>query len=135
LRHNPLLTFATLALSVTLLGCGTADSVDAVEGVRNGATVATGVNTCPSFAFYMVLPKQLRPGEIATVIAVATDARSSATNITYAWTATSGTFSRTDTSVTEYSCASSGAHVLRVTASDQNGCNSALALDVVCDAP
>lgn len=124
-----------LFLVTVQLGCGTADSVDAVQGVRNGATVATGVNTCPSFGFYMVLPKQLRAGEVATAIAVATDAQSSTEHLTYDWTATSGTFSRTDASVTEYSCASSGAQVLRVTASDQNGCSSALNLDVECSAP
>jgi hypothetical protein len=123
-----------LLVAASSLACGTADSVDAVQGVRNGATVATGVNTCPSFGFYMVLPKQLRAGEVATAIAVATDAQSTST-LTYAWTATSGTFSRTDTSVTEYTCTNTGAQVLHVTASDQNGCDSALDLAVECDAP
>lgn len=131
--RSPPLLLATL-LCLGSLGCGTADSVDAVQGVRNNARIQSDVNTCPTFAFYMVLPKQLRDGEPATVIALATDAGSSDESITYAWTATSGTFSRVDSSVTEYSCTSSGPQVLRVTASDQDGCGSALNLDVECNA-
>lgn len=135
MRTPSLFSLMWLALAAGSLGCGSAESVDAVEGVRKGATVKTGVNTCPTFTFYMVLPKRVRGDEVATVIAVASDAQSSRRPLTYVWTATSGTFSRTDSSLTEYRCGDRGPQVLEVTASDQNGCDSVLNLDVECDAP
>jgi hypothetical protein len=124
------------ALGYWSLSCGSADSVRAVQDdPPPDVGVDTKINSCPSFAFSLVLPKQIRAGEVATVAAFAIDPDSDDTQLDYAWSATSGDFSAPTDSLTEYRCAESGPQVLRVTTSDPDGCENNLDLDVTCDAP
>jgi len=124
------------ALGHVFLSCGTADTVTAVQDEPPPkAGIETKINSCPSFAFSMVLPKKIRAGEVATALAFAVDPDSDDVTLRYAWSATSGDFAAPADSLTEYTCAESGPQVLRVTTSDPDGCESNVDLDVTCDAP
>jgi hypothetical protein len=123
-------------LAYLFLSCGTAEQVRFVRDEPPPQPgIETKINACPSFTFSMVLPKQIRPGELATVLAFAVDPDSDDTQLRYAWSATSGDFVAPADSLTEYACVGSGAQVLRVTTSDPDGCDINVDFDVTCDVP
>lgn len=132
-----LVTSASGALALALLpGCGSSDSTRVVqETPPNDVPFDTGVKVCPSFIYTMVLPQAIRPGEVATVMAFATDPRWNDNELKYLWSATSGGFDRPDASLSQYTCADSGPQVLSVTTSDPEGCENNLDFDVICGAP
>lgn len=122
-----------LLLLATSTGCGAGDSTrQAREPPAGDLSVAPSINTCPTFAFYFVLPQQIHPDEFAAALVQGTDLDSDDTKLTYAWSATSGVFSAPEQQATEYRCASTGPQILSVTASDPEGCEGLLALDVDC---
>ena len=122
----PLLLLASTA-------CGAADASHAARPApEDDAVVASSVNTCPSFAFYFVLPRQIHLDEFAIAGVQGIDADSDDTELRYVWSATSGTFSTPGRASTQYRCSESGPQVLTVTTSDAEGCAGALALDVNC---
>jgi hypothetical protein len=129
--------FAALCVLARLtLSCGAADSVRAARpDDPPDVGVESQINSCPSFAFSLVLPKQIAAGEIATVAAFAIDPDSDDTQLGYVWSATSGDFAAPTASLTEYTCTESGPQVLRVTTSDPDGCENNLDLDVTCETP
>jgi hypothetical protein len=119
-----------------LLGCGAADSSRAVQDEPpDAAQLDATVNTCPSFAYSMVLPQAIRAGETAFVVALATDPDSDDALLTYRWSASSGDFGHANDPLSEYTCADAGPQVLTVTTSDPDGCENNLDFDVVCAAP
>lgn len=127
---------SVLLLCCGLLGCGAAENVlTAREDAPEDVPIDSSVNACPSFAFSMVLPKALRLGELATVMAYATDADSDDTKLSYAWLATSGSFAEPARGLTSYSCTDAGPQVLTVTTWDPDGCENSLDLDVTCAEP
>jgi hypothetical protein len=127
---------SALLLCGGVLGCGAADNVlDTREDAPEDVPINSSVNACPSFAFYMVLPRELRLGELATVTAYATDADSDDTKLSYAWLATSGSFAEPARGLTSYSCTDAGPQVLTVTTWDPDGCENSLDLDVTCAEP
>ncbi len=118
------------------IGCGAADATRAVQGDPPADTqLATTVNTCPSFAYSMILPQAIRASETAIAVALGTDPDSDDSLLTYQWSATSGDFGHPKDPLTEYTCADAGPQVLSVTTSDPDGCENNLDFDVVCDAP
>lgn len=123
-------------LAHAFLSCGAAEGVKVVQDESPPeAGIETKINSCPSFAFSMVLPKHIRAGEVATALAFAVDPDSDDVTLRYAWSATSGDFAAPGDSLTEYTCAETGPQVLRVTTSDPDGCESNVDFDVTCDAP
>jgi hypothetical protein len=118
------------------LACGAADSSKAErDDVAEPVDVNTEVNQCPTFAYSMVLPQALRPGEAATVVAFATDPDSDDTLLRYNWSATSGAFDEPDAAFALYRCAATGPQVLSVTTSDPNGCEKHLDFGISCASP
>jgi len=120
-----------------LPGCGAADGTRTLqeEPVTVEARGDSAVNTCPSFAFYLVLPKEIRAGEIATATALATDADSDDAKLSYVWSASAGELTQPDSSLTKYTCTDFGPQALQVTARDPQGCEANLTLAVTCLAP
>jgi hypothetical protein len=119
-----------------LAGCGSADSSRAVQGEPpEDATLAATINTCPAFAYSMVLPQTIAPGETAFVVALGTDPDSDDALLKYRWSASSGAFGHPTDPLSEYTCADAGPQVLTVTTSDPDGCENNLDFDVVCAAP
>lgn len=132
----PAAVLVLLALGNLTLACGSADSVRAERPEDPpDVGVESQINSCPSFAFSLVLPKQIATGESATVAAFAIDPDSDDTKLGYVWSATSGDFAAPTASLTEYTCSASGPQVLRVTTSDPDGCENNLDLDVTCATP
>jgi len=126
---------ATCALAL-LSGCGAADGTKtAREQAPDDVKIDTGINACPSFIYTMVLPEAIRSGEVATVMAFATDPDWDDNKLKYVWSATSGGFDSPNDSLSQYTCADSGPQVLSVTTSDPEGCENNLDFHVVCDAP
>jgi hypothetical protein len=116
------------------LGCGAADSNRLAREESTDVAIDTGINTCPSFQFSMILPRAIRPGEMASAVALATDPDSSNGAIRYKWTATSGEFDDPNESISQYACTEAGSQTLSVTASDRDGCETSLNFSVECDA-
>jgi hypothetical protein len=124
-----------VASSLCALGCGAADNVKVERSDTDEVSIESTVNTCPVFAFYLVLPKEILPNEVAVVSAQATDIDSDDAKLEYSWSATSGEFTDAQQSPTSYTCGDSGPQVLHVTTLDPDGCEAALDLDVTCLAP
>ena len=120
--------------------CGTADhnaippvpADDAGAGGEQETHVASAVNVCPHIDNSFITPQQI-PLNVSAVVAVtASDPDSALPDLTYAWHATSGTFSASDKPVTDYNCSKIGAQQLTVTVTDQPGCSTELTINVAC---
>lgn len=119
-----------------LLGCGSADSTRAARPAPvEDAQLGASINSCPTFAYSMVLPQTIHAGETAIVVALGTDPDSDDSLLTYRWTATAGDFGHPNDPLSEYTCADVGPQVLSVTTSDPEGCENNLDFDVVCAEP
>lgn len=132
-----LLWRAWAVLSVLALGsgCGVPDSSQVATGNEpepQEAQVAPDVNTCPSFAFYFVLPKEIPRNEVAKLIVQGTDEDADDADLAYAWEASSGTFDDSSRPITTYRCDQLGPQMLTITATDSSSCSKLLALDVNC---
>lgn len=116
------------------LGCGAADStrVSSEEPQEVDAEITPTINACPTFAFAFVLPKFIRHDETAVALVQGTDLDSDDLELSYAWSATSGEFSDPTEPTTDYHCAASGPQQLFVMASDGEGCEATLSMDVDC---
>ena len=127
---------APWSLCALLIGCSAADTTKAARPeATEDVHVESSLTACPSFAYHLVLPRDIRSGEVATVYAFATDADSDDAMLRYAWEATSGDFTEPASALTRYTCSASGPQVLSVTTWDPDGCESHLDLDVTCLAP
>ncbi|HEY2405174.1 MAG TPA: hypothetical protein VGI10_04185 [Polyangiaceae bacterium] len=123
---------------------GTA-SFDVTAGATNGVTVPlvcgtvttrgnerfdSTFNTCPEITQLAVAPLAIdAPGKI-NVSAGATDVDGN--TLTYAWTATGGSFDAPTAQVTKYNCSAAGPQTLTISVSDGQGCVSAVTADVLC---
>lgn len=123
-----------ITLGACALGCGSTDQARSErEPAADDASFGSIINACPSFAFSLVSPQSIRANEKAIVTVFATDLDSDDTLLSYAWSASAGDFTEPDSFLTEYACADAGPQRLRVVASDADGCESALDLDVTCE--
>lgn len=119
-----------------LLGCGSADSTRAARAdPADDTQLGASFNTCPTFAYSMVLPQTIHADETAIVVGLGTDPDSDDALLTYRWSATSGVFGHPSDPLSEYTCAAVGPQVLSVTTSDPDGCENKLDFDVVCATP
>jgi len=137
LRHA-LLGWAGVLFYVTLAACGSADSTSAAREERQKpqeARIASAINSCPTFQFSLILPEVIHEGEIANVVAFASDPGSGESSIRYEWSATSGEFDTPHDPSSQYTCSDSGPQVLSVTASDREGCEMRQDFSILCAAP
>jgi hypothetical protein len=130
-----LLGWAGALFYVAEAACGSADSTRAVREEPQEARVHSAINSCPTFQFSLILPETIHEGEVASVVALASDHGSGGSSIRYQWSATSGRFDTPNDSSSQYTCTDAGPQVLSVTASDQDGCEKRQDFSVVCDAP
>jgi len=99
--------------------------------VTRGNVLVNGqFNSCPELTFVYVAPLQTDVGLQMVVEADATDADGD--TVTYAWTATDGTFVSPSSGDTSYNCSASGDQTLTLTINDGGNCATSLAVDVVC---
>ena len=115
------------------------------EGATSGVTVARGkpvtviivlqqktaptpfANASPAISSLVVSTTKLGPSESATLAVTAADPDGDA--LTYAWTATGGTFSGANTATPSWTApATAGSHTLTVTVSDGNGASVGLSV-------
>ncbi len=80
------------------------------------------------------MPQRLAAGQSATIVVRATDPDAPDSQLVFAWSAASGSFSSSDKPTTSYRCAELGTQRLICTATDRVGCVSSLKLDVECAA-
>ena len=114
--------------------CGSAEHVEVprVADSIADASVSSGVNVCPSIQSSLVLPQQIAPSENALVAVRAVDPDGAESQLVFRWTASSGTFSESNKSVTNYACSQLGTAQLTVTVTDGPGCTATLTLTVDC---
>lgn len=124
-----------MSAALSLLGCGSADHVlvpPPEEPDASQADVSSGVNVCPVFGGSLIMPQRIRPGESASITVRVTDPDAPDAQLVFDWTASSGTFSASDKSVTTYRCDKVGTAELTVTAKDRAGCVSQQRISVEC---
>ncbi len=115
---------AGLTNGVTVpLTCGTATT-------RGNTTFNGTFNTCPDISQLVVAPLALDVGGKINVAADATDADGN--TLTFAWTATGGTFDAATTKATKYNCTAGGPQTLTVSVSDGQGCVTTATAAVDC---
>lgn len=123
-------------LALVAASCGAADTTlqdrDEPPPEEVAIAVAPAVNACPTIASYFILPQRIRPNEAASILVQGIDLDSDDNDLSYAWSATAGEFTEPARPFTEYRCEGTGPQVLTVTASDKQGCDSVLSLDVDC---
>jgi hypothetical protein len=99
------------------------------EGMAGGTEVIVTINNCPTIAFTAVSPLQVGIGGTISSFSQAMDLDSNA--LSYAWTATGGSFSDPTASDTTYTCTVAGSQMLTLTVSD-GYCQTAATLPVMC---
>jgi hypothetical protein len=127
-------SLAALVTALFVIGCGGAEHqrLPPAAETEAGTQVASGVNVCPRFEGSLILPQRIGPGETAVVAVRVSDPDAADSQLAFAWTATSGTFSASDESVTDYTCSEIGKEQLTFTAVDRPGCSSSLTITVEC---
>lgn len=95
--------------------------------------VGVTINTCPTIDAFTVSPAQITMGFVATARVQASDADDD--ELTYEWTATSGTFTLPDQPETGYECESVGTHLLNIVVDDGHHCDDEVNIPVTCITP
>jgi len=98
--------------------------------LTGGVIVDGTFNNCPALTSYTVAPLAVATGGIITVGATASDL-DPMTTLTYAWTATAGSFASGTSAATTYTCSAGGAQTLTITVSDGN-CTDSASVPVTC---
>jgi hypothetical protein len=135
IRKFKLSSWLVFGAGFWLLACGGGDQVQVPERADAGneqAQVNSGVNVCPVFAGSLVMPQRIGPGQKSNIAVRATDPDAPDSELIFAWSAASGSFSASDKPMTSYRCADSGSQRLTFTATDRIGCVSSLNIDVEC---
>jgi hypothetical protein len=97
-----------------------------------GSVTANGtLNRCPQLTGFLVAPLATDVGESILAESSVTDA-DAGDEITYAWTATQGTFANPAAANTTYKCTSSGDQTLTLTAKDKGNCVVSSTVSVSC---
>jgi hypothetical protein len=96
-----------------------------------GSVVVGGTfNNCPALVSYTAAPLAVATNGIITVGATASDL-DPMTTLTYAWTATGGSFASAASAATTYTCSAAGAQTLTITVSDGT-CTDSATISVSC---
>jgi hypothetical protein len=123
---------APLAL-LLLQGCGAGDQTQvAMDDEPEWQSAGIETNVCPIFEASFVSPKLVGADAPAFVAVRATDPDADDQRITYAWTATAGSFSEPTLPETEYRCHELGDQVLTAIARDASNCGVAIHINVTC---
>ncbi len=93
------------------------------------------INICPAFQGSSANPTDIPAGQPAQILVLAVDPDGLDSSLKFQWSAPSGTFSEPTHSVTEYRCDKSGPQLLKVVATDSDGCSSDLSVNVTCLTP
>jgi hypothetical protein len=118
-------TGQTTSIIVLMLCRGPADT--------GSVGVGGGVDNCPSLSSVSVSPVSVPLGDIINVDAIATDPDVGDT-LTFAWTATGGSFARATSAQTTFTCSASGSQNLTVVVSD-GSCIDSVVIGVTCVPP
>ncbi|HEX3849484.1 MAG TPA: hypothetical protein VGF76_01735 [Polyangiaceae bacterium] len=113
---------ATNGVTVPLT-CGTATT-------RGNTTFNGTFNTCPDISQLVIAPLALDVGGQINVSADATDVDMN--TLTFAWTATGGSFVDATAKTTKYNCSAGGPQTLTVSVSDGQGCVTTQTAQVSC---
>jgi hypothetical protein len=136
------LTATNVGGGVTCSGSATFDvvasettSVDVVLRCQtpsnNGSVIVNGhLDICPRLTSFTAGPRTLPVGQAAALSAAATDPDPGDV-ITFAWTATSGTFDNAAGSKTTFTCASPGVATVSAAVSD-GSCSDVATFDITC---
>jgi hypothetical protein len=105
---------------------------------HTGSVLVNGVlNVCPLVDGISASPNELYVGGSVSVSATAHDPDSGPSPLTFAWTATSGTFTDPSSLNTRFVCTTAGSATLTLTVSDgdtASGCPATSSVTVTCDA-
>jgi len=97
----------------------------------DGDLVVDGTfNYCPQITSLTVAPLSSGLGTPIVLTSTATDA--DADPVTFAWTATAGTFANAAAASTTYVCTAVGSQTLTLTVSDGSGCTDTISANVTC---
>lgn len=99
-------------------------------GDRGDIDINGKFNPCPVIQFGIATPSTAAVGESVSVSVTASDPEGDP--LTYAWTATDGTFANPAAPSTSYTCMSPGSKNLTATVSDNRGCDETVGLRVSC---
>jgi hypothetical protein len=124
-----------LGMGLWLFGCGSGEHAiipEPVEASADPAEVSSGVNVCPVFAGSLVVPQRITLGETSVLAVRVTDPDAPDSQLIFAWSAASGSFSASDKPMTTYRCTELGSQELTLTVKDKPGCVSKLVIDVEC---
>ena len=128
-------TSTVVFLAIGLLGlsgCNKAErrypTINARSPDGGSASVHGDYNRCPQVLF-IATPEHVRVGQPISVMAIASDADGH--TLTYAWTATSGSFASANSPTTTFECARNGAVTITLTVSDAS-CPSTISGVVLC---
>ena len=118
------------------LDCGTTPEGPRGDVEVDGELHVGPQNLCPVLHSTFVGPEQVAAGGTADVEVVAGDAAPGDPEggaLTYAWTATSGSFADPSAHATQYTCDASGVQTLTVVISDgDTSCDQTVTIDVAC---
>jgi len=92
------------------------------DSIRAEVTLEAEPNVCPDVNSVLVAPRRTRVGSPISVEANAEDSDGDA--ISFAWTATSGSFAAPSSATTTYMCSDLGEQTLSVTINDEGNCAS-----------
>src|SRR5262245_41723316 len=119
-----------------LLACGASGDHGSSSSTGDGALRAGGdSNFWPVFDSFQLVPRDLDPGNFADATVWVSDRDDGTSQLSYAWSATSGVFTEPWLPETQYSCTQPGYQELTVIVRDPRGCDTALPLSVNCVAP
>jgi hypothetical protein len=102
----------------------------ALPGGRGTIDITAPINTCPILTAVVASPTHVDVG--GTIYVNATVKNLSLDALTYAWTATAGTFADASAAKTTYTCSEAGSR--RLTIKVVSGCSDSLSVEVKCGA-
>jgi hypothetical protein len=133
----------TCLLAVLLsVGCGAGErTISDYQRPPDPLQATASTNVCPTFGWWLLLPKSLRLGETTEVIVNVSDPDAPASPLQFEWASSVGAFSEATgvegledlvLAQTAYTCEASGQQRLTLSARDESDCTSTLDLDVLC---
>lgn len=112
--------------------------LDCHQPANTGAVQVNGAtNVCPSIDGISATPNQVNVGSSLSIASAAHDPDNGPSALSFAWTATSGTFSSAAAASTSFTCTTAGSVTLTLTVSDGDstpGCAAVSTTTVTCTA-
>jgi PKD repeat protein len=125
-------TFSVVAHQITSVTA----PLDCHETAHTGSVLVNGVlNVCPVIDGLSATPAEVLVGKSVALAATAHDSDAGPAALSYAWSATSGTFSSTTAPNPTFTCATAGNATVTLTVSDgdsASGCSAVQTVTVTC---